>query len=163
LIADITTYAQYNSLIEVLRTKHGFAHDINGPLCRFKVQGVTVDVMPTNEKVLNFSNKWYQEAMANPLRYVLPSQKTIKLVSAPVFLCTKMEAFLDRGKNDYFGSADLEDIITLIMGRQSLLSECRGASTEIKQYLSERFSSLLHTQNFLDSLEVCCHWALGTF
>jgi len=40
----------------------GFENDIESNiLCRYKVQGIIVDVMPTGENVLGFSNKWYPE------------------------------------------------------------------------------------------------------
>jgi hypothetical protein len=38
------------------------------------------------------------------------------LITAPFFLGTKMEAFYDRGENDYHMSHDLEDFIALWRG-----------------------------------------------
>lgn len=105
LVVDIETYREYQDLVEKLRRFHGFEHVINGPLCRFSVQGVTVDVMPTEESVLRFCNKWYGAVVEHATRMRLPSGVTIRVVSAPVFLCTKLEAFADRGKDDYFGSS----------------------------------------------------------
>lgn len=153
LVADIDTYGQYARLIDLLRNKHGFSHDMNGPLCRFTVRGVTVDVMPSSEEVLRFANKWYKHAVASWIPYTLPTGDVIKLISPPVFLCTKLEAFADRGKDDYCGSDDLEDIITLVDGRDSLVAECKASPADLISYLSRSLQRLLHQQQFLDSLE----------
>lgn len=40
----------------------------------------------------------------------------IRLVSAPYFLGTKLEAFLGRGDGDFMGSHDLEDVVSLLDG-----------------------------------------------
>jgi hypothetical protein len=35
------------------------------PICRWVVEDVKVDVMPTDEDILGFSNKWYSQAIEN--------------------------------------------------------------------------------------------------
>jgi len=49
----------------------------------------------------------------------------IRIASAPHFLATKVEAFLGRGNNDFMGSADMEDIITIIDGRTEIIQEIK--------------------------------------
>ena len=39
------------------------------------------------------------------------------MVTAPYFMATKIEAFYGRGGDDFLGSHDMEDIITVIDGR----------------------------------------------
>jgi predicted nucleotidyltransferase len=153
LVADVSTYSQYNALIKSLRTQHGFKHDIDGPICRFIVNGVTVDILPTDENVLQFSNRWYKHATESSIPFILPSGIAIKLISPAVFLATKLEAFEDRGKNDYYGSHDLEDIITLIDARDDILAEYSAARGDIRSYLSNSFKRLLQKEDFVDSLE----------
>ncbi len=153
LVSDVSTYGQYAELTALLRDQHGFQHDMNGPLCRFTVRGVTVDVMPTNEEVIRFANKWYKHVVAKPIHYALSENITIQLVAPSVLLCTKLEAFADRGNNDYYGSHDLEDVITLIDARDSILTECQSAPVEIRGYLSDTFTRLIEHSEFLDSLE----------
>jgi predicted nucleotidyltransferase len=153
LIVNADTYGAYNQLIDVLRKEHEFKHDINGPICRFIVRGITVDLMPTDEKVLSFSNRWYKQALSDYIQYSLPNNLKIKVISAPVFLCTKLEAFLNRGGNDFYGSHDLEDIISIIAFRSKIIAECSLSSTVVKTYLSFSFNRLMKEQNFLDVLE----------
>ena len=45
------------------------------------------------------------------------------MITAPYFLATKIEAFESRGEGDFYGSHDLEEIITLLDGREFLFDE----------------------------------------
>jgi hypothetical protein len=47
----------------------------------------------------------------------------VKLVSPVAFLATKHVAFVDRGKEDYFGSQDLEDFVAVVDGRRDIVAE----------------------------------------
>ena len=49
----------------------------------------------------------------------------IRIVTAPYFLATKLEAFKGRGKGDFLGSHDLEDFVSVVDGREALLLEIR--------------------------------------
>jgi len=59
-IAEITSYAEYTTFSERLRAL-GFSEDIRegAPLCRWVKKTTILDVMPLDEKVLGFSNRWY--------------------------------------------------------------------------------------------------------
>lgn len=71
-------------------------------------------------------------------RVQLEEDLTIRVVTPAPFLGTKLEAFKGRGKNDYLGSHDLEDVITVIDGRPLLLDEVRHAPRELKSYICQR-------------------------
>jgi len=64
-IVGIASYAEYASFGQRLRGI-AFGEDIGdgAPLCRWKHGAVILDVMPLDEKILGFSNRWYTEAMA---------------------------------------------------------------------------------------------------
>ncbi|MBX9950171.1 MAG: hypothetical protein K2Y39_13470 [Candidatus Obscuribacterales bacterium] len=96
VIVGITRYFDYASLQEQLR-KIGFKHDMNGPNCRFILDGLKVGVMPSEGKVLGFTNRWYDFALASANVYLMPDGTSIKLISAPAFVATKLEAFHARG------------------------------------------------------------------
>ena len=72
--------------------------------------------------------------------------------TAPYFLGTKIEAFRGRGHADYFGSHDLEDFITVIDGRPSLLQEVREFAPELRRFLADAVRGLLSVSRFLDAL-----------
>lgn len=59
----------------------------------------------------------------------------IKLITAPCFLATKLEAFDDKereGNGDVFVSRDFGDVIRVIDGRQTLIKEVLTTSDELK-------------------------------
>lgn len=132
----------------------GFVRDLSAdaPICRWRVGAVAVDVMPTLEDILGFSNRWYPLALASAGTTSLPSGTDIRLIPAPVFIATKLEAFKGRGAQDYLFSHDLGDAISVIDGRESLLDECRSSPIELRSYLAASWEGLLKTPAFLEAL-----------
>jgi hypothetical protein len=122
------------------------------PICRWLVDDVEVDVMPTEASILGFSNQWYEKALNWAEPYILPGGTRIGLVTAPYFLATKIEAFRDRGHNDYLASEDLEDIIVVIDGREALLAEIGNAPDDLKSYLAGAFREFLKNNDFVESV-----------
>ena len=82
----------------------------------------------------------------------IPTGDTIRLIRAPVFLGTKLEAFGDRGAGDFLASHDLEDVLTIADGREELVAETRDAPAELRHYLADRFSALLGTAGFIQAI-----------
>ena len=108
--------------------------------------------MPLDEKTLGFSNRWYRAAMEASVTYGLADDLEIRVVAAPFFLATKLEAFKGRGQGDFFGSRDLEDLVTVVDGRASLIEEVQGANPDLRAYLRDELSNLLASQEFQDAL-----------
>lgn len=108
--------------------------------------------MPMEKSVLGFANRWYPLAVASAQPFALPSGKVIKLITAPVFVATKLEAFADRGKGDFLFSHDLGDIIAIVDGRDSLLEECRQVDAALKAYLQIKFAELMNHPSFRQAL-----------
>lgn len=80
---------------------------IGVPICRKIYKGVTVDVMPTDESILGFTNKWYTDGITKPEMAVLPSGRKISILSFPYFIASKIEAYKHRGNDDYIFSHDI--------------------------------------------------------
>jgi hypothetical protein len=108
--------------------------------------------MPTDKGVLGFSNKWYKDALANAVNTKINNSVSINVISAPYFLATKIEAFKDRGKQDFLLSHDLEDIISLIDGRPEIIDDVSSSTNDLKQYLSLEFSAFIHNNQFTEAL-----------
>src|SRR5690606_32971347 len=77
---------------------------------------LAVDFMPTDSKILGFSNKWYKDGIRNRVEFTLPSGTKIYALSLSYFLATKLEAYFSPGVNDPRISQDLEDIANVIDG-----------------------------------------------
>ena len=82
-IAEITSYAEYAAFGDRLRAL-GFREDTSegAPLCRWVHRGTILDVMPLDEKVLGFSNRWYQAAMKSAVTRRLADDIEIRVVTA---------------------------------------------------------------------------------
>jgi predicted nucleotidyltransferase len=153
VIIDIATRTEYYRLEADLRSK-GFRNDMSedAPSCRWLINGIEVDVMPTQEDILGFSNRWYLPAIENANYVELENELVIKLVTPPYFLATKIEAFKGRGKGDYMASHDMEDIITVLDGRREIVDEIKSSSDELKTFVSTTFRRFLTDRNFLDAV-----------
>jgi hypothetical protein len=113
------------------------------------VETVRVDVMPTEGGVLGFRNRWYPEAMAHPLRWTVRGQ-ALRIIDAPHFCATKLDAFADRGQGDFYHH-DLEDLVAVLDGREELLAELEAAPS-VRRYVAEQVDVLLKTPAFLEAL-----------
>ena len=157
-IVQVVSHADYYKLSEKLRAL-GFKEDVSddAPLCRWVTDKVILDVMPTDTQILGFGNKWYAPAAAKAEVIPLPSGKKIRMVPAPYFLITKLEAFDGRGNGDYLMSHDIEDIIAVLDGRPEIVNEVRQSELELAKELSERFQNLLRESRFLDAVSGHMH------
>lgn len=100
ILVEVAHYSGYAVVEEKLRAK-GFINDVESRvLCRYKVKGITVDVMPTAEDILGFSNRWYKPAFESAVQVTVDADYNISIFSAPYFLASKLEAFKHRGRND---------------------------------------------------------------
>lgn len=153
VIAEIITYADYIAFSERLREAH-FTEDAGEkPLtCRWHNGALTLDVLALNEEVLGFTNIWYEPALRHAFTITLPNGQSIRVITAPFFLGTKMEAFRGRGKMDFQASHDLEDFVAVIEGRNTLLQEIAESPQELRHYLAEAARTLLAEPRFLDVL-----------
>jgi hypothetical protein len=152
LIVDVTSRADYAELETELRAA-GFKNDCSrdAPICRWLFGDVKVDVMPADPALLGFGNRWYAQAIAHAETRKVGKWR-IRVVSAPFFLATKLEAFAGRGAGDFRASHDIEDLIALIDGRPELLDEARAAAPELQVYFAEELGELLDEPKFLDAL-----------
>jgi len=108
--------------------------------------------MPITEGVLNFTNSWYESAVQESVAIKLPNGTPIRLVTAPYFIATKLEAFYGRGQGQFHSSHDIEDIVNLIDGRDSVAQEIREQQGNVQSYLREEIESLLSNPDFLEAV-----------
>ncbi len=155
-VVELDTRTNYYKFEEKLRQK-GFKNDIrkDAPICRWIFKDITVDAMPTDEKIIGFSNIWYSEGIRNPIWVTLPHTKdcSIALFSHPYFLASKLEAFKARGNKDYIGSPDLEDILTVLDGTIDF-EKLRSGSQNVKTYLRNNFKKFLADPYFLEIISI---------
>jgi hypothetical protein len=130
-IAEITSYTQYTEFGDRMR-RLGFSEDTSegAPVCRWVQGGMILDVMPLDERILGFSNRWYKAAMEASVTKKLRDDLEIRIVTTPYFVATELEAFKERGREDFLRSHGLEDIVSVVDGRETLNAEVRAAGAD---------------------------------
>tara|TARA_R110002110_G_C13469307_1_gene719837 strand:- start:6563 stop:7276 length:714 start_codon:yes stop_codon:yes gene_type:complete len=150
-IVEILNLADYHVFSKKLRAL-GFKES-QELTCRWSVDNIIVDCMPTDESVLGFTNRWYGEAIRHADSIRLDGSIDVKVISAPYFIATKLEAFSGRGQSDYLGSHDLEDLICIIDGNKEIAQKVINAKPpSLVAYIKEKFSYLLNQSDFIESL-----------
>lgn len=150
VICDVTSYVQYQALAERLRDR-GLEEAIDEPvICRWRHRetGLAIDVMPTSEEVLGFSNPWYELGIATAVEQMLRSGRRIRAVAPPVVIATKLAAWRGRGASDVLMSLDVHDIVVLIDGRPDLVDELAVQQAELRAYVAAELASLREIDYF---------------
>jgi hypothetical protein len=143
-IVDMAMPAYYQ-LGQRLRAR-GFREDSSGGvICRWVLhQGgepISLDIVPTDAKVLGFSTRWYPEAFARAERVLLASGRSVSLVPPLYLVATKLEAFKDRGEGDFLASHDLEDAISVLASSNPLREQIQQDQTPVCEAIREDLRS----------------------
>ena len=150
VICDVTSYAGYQSLAEQLRQR-GLREAMDEPvICRWRDpdSGLAIDVMPTAEEVLGFSNPWYALGIETAVERTLASGRTIRAVAPAVTVATKLAAWRGRGGNDVLPSLDVHDTIVLVNGRPGLVEELTDQADRLRRYVATELANLREDSYF---------------
>lgn len=156
VVVEVASRTAYYRFEERLRERGFLEAPEEEVICRWKHREgkIILDVMPTDEGILGFSNPWYLPAMRHAQSLEVGGL-TLRVISAPFFLGTKVEAFNSpdrKGGGDFMASHDLEDIITVLDGRPEVVEEVRHAPENLRAFLSKVFTAWLDLDDFLDGL-----------
>ena len=145
--ADVKKYQQAESQLRKL----GF-QPVPDVRCRYKKGDLIIDLMPIDARILGFTNKWYGEGIKNAETKKI-GDRTFRILQLKYFFATKIEAFLHRGNGDFYGSKDMDDIITVLAGRPGVIGEFEEIGGDVGKYLRERFSEFLESTDFLQAID----------
>lgn len=153
IIVEVASIVGYHKL-EITLRELGFFQKIqeDDPICRWYINDFMVDVMPTDENILGFSNRWYLPAVKSSVTIELEPNLEIKIATAPYFLGTKLDAFFGRGRGDYLASHDMEDIINFINGRAEVIEDIKNSEPDLKDFIIKSFKQFLEDEFFLEAL-----------
>jgi len=154
VIIELLSHTRYSEVEERMRALK-FDHDMTpgAPKCRWLLGGkLIVDIMPTDGAGLGLNTQWFTEALASASERVIREGVRLRLISPPAFIALKLAAFRDRGKEDYYGSHDLEDLLTVIDGRDAIVNELAGASVALRSYVRDELRSLSAVRDFRDAV-----------
>lgn len=157
-IVSTASRSQYQKIEEQLY-KRGFSNagftEANSPICRYKFADLILDVMPSDEAALGFTNRWFKFALQAPIDASLPSGQKIRLPSWACFFAIKLEAMIGRGGDDLRSSQDLEDIIVLLDGATNSVEQIGQAPEAVRSFVIETIRQLLHSADFRECVEAC--------
>jgi predicted nucleotidyltransferase len=146
IIVSVSTRSAYDKIEAQLRAL-GFEPDRRqgAPICRtVSRDGLVLDTMPLDQSILGFSNSWYPYAIESATNTLLEPELTIRAISAPAFLATKWEAFASRGNNDPLMSRDLEDIVMVVSGRESIVDEVQLCRQDVRSFISANAADFMN-------------------
>ena len=153
LILNVIGYPEWTRLQEKLR-EMGFVESMDdGPICRMNLGELKVDFMPIDPSILGFSNKWYEVALETAENYSIGEGIVIRILTPPLFIATKFEAYIGRGNNDLLASNDIEDILNLFDGREELVLEIQQADDAIQTYVARQLEALRKDEYFQYTVE----------
>lgn len=152
VIVEVLTSQRYSDIEAQLRSA-GFNHDTRdgAPMCRWTWEGLTVDIMPIDGSFLGLNTSWFPEALASATLRRFGSLE-IRIISPVAFLATKLAAFADRGRGDFYASHDLEDLITVIDGRGAIVAEVDSAPATLRDFVAASIRDLYANFYFREAL-----------
>lgn len=153
VVVRVASLAEYSTKLRTFLLEREFKEltEEGAPICAWSVAGIRVDVMPTKEGVLGFSNRWLGDAFERPATTVLDGHR-LRHASGPYFLALKLEAFHSRGNGDYHASDDMEDLLLVVDGRPELGDEVARASGPVRHFIGESVREMLQSDRFLHAL-----------
>lgn len=128
--------------------------------CRYRIRGTGIDVDVLSPQGMNVGgvNPWFETAAQKAATYALTEGKSIRAVTPPYFLATKLVAFENRGP-DAQSSKDAEDIVALAVEVADLVEQVEAAG--IRSQVRELWSRVLNKYSLrLTNLADLLDWHL---
>lgn len=145
VVIDVVNLGEYSETLREQLMALGLQEDPRegAPICRWLLDDIIVDIMPTRGEILGFTAEWYPLAYETATPLALPDGTIIRLVTPACFLATKLAAFGDRGRRNPIASHDLEDIIAVIEGRPEIIADVAAASIDLRAAIAAGLEGLL--------------------
>ncbi len=153
VLVNAPTRRSYTKLESELR-RIGFKNDTreNAPICRYVFNEIVVDIMPTTQDVLGWASTWLENALASSETHRFHGH-SIRVLTPPYFLATKIEAFEGRGHGEFLASQDMEDIICLVNGRPEIVAEVVGTFRPLRHFISLKVQRWMAIQDFANAID----------
>lgn len=152
VVIEISSKIDYQKLSEKLLSMKFTPDSSKGaPICRWKYLGLTVDIMPIDEDILGFSNRFYKDGFTHKQSVTLPDGQEIFVFSLGYFLASKLEAYFGRGADDPRFSSDLEDIVTVLSDATNF--ETITDELELKSYFNQTLKKLFTEADTVEAIK----------
>jgi hypothetical protein len=152
---DITLEIANVGQLEVLRealVDRGFIQSAEDDvICRFRYEGIKVDVMSTTEVGWAPANPWFEPGFKVSDKVVIEDVE-IRILPLSYFLATKFSAFVSRGGNDPRMSHDFEDIVYLLNYTTNFREQILKSDVEVRGFLKEAFQKILDSRRMQEAI-----------
>lgn len=140
---EITSQGELENLRQELARKNFIQSAEDTVMCRFRYEGIPVDVMATEEIGWAPANRWFRPGFEHLQTLELEPGLEVRILPIAYFLASKFEAYNDRGASDPRTSKDFEDVVYVLDNHTDMVNEIIMAPGEVKAFLIERFNELL--------------------
>ena len=160
VVVAATNYSEFMRVENLLR-EHKLINDTerdaspfeNRLAFRWWLGDLCIDILSTHDVRFGNDVRWLGSNLEYSYPYIFRDGTRIQLADAPAFIATKLDAFFERGKSDFFESRDLEDILTVIDGRSTLENEFVECDHALREYLRTEFRRFLENRDYLAAVE----------
>ena len=139
---NLANYAEWATMQERLADLEFYPDPQGQSICSYKFHNISIDIMPAEDSSMGISNTWYKPGFNHLQVIPLPDGTEINILPSPYFLATKLEAFKDRGHNDFYGSHDFEDIIYLLDNRTTIVAEIQESDKDVQEYIKTELTTI---------------------
>lgn len=139
---NLANYSEWAQMQERLAELSFYPDPQGQSICSYKYKEIAIDIMPADDSSIGVSNTWYKPGFKKLQKIELPEEVSINILPPPYFLATKLEAFKDRGKNDFYGSHDYEDIIYFLDNRTVIVDEILAADDDVKEFIKQELTAI---------------------
>lgn len=147
-VIELTQIGFHKFEEELNRLGSTYSAEKEEPICRWILNNVKIDFIPTEGNILGFFNKWHKKGVEVAVDYKISEHRSIKIFPVAVFIASKIEAFKHRGNNDYRTSHDIEDVIAVLNGNSNILESIASSDKDVKDYLKSNFSQIMASPYF---------------
>ena len=153
-VTVLASRIEYDKIQAKIRGK-GFTNDTSqdAPMFRWIYKDIKVDIMPPDESIIGFSNKWYSEGIKYKIQKKLPDNLKIYVFRLEYFLSTKFDAHNVRGGTDLRQSKDFEDIVFILDNYPDVYKHILQSQKSVKHYLKKQSALLLKDLNLTEGIE----------
>ena len=123
----------------------------NDVICRFRYEGIKVDVMSTKAVGWAPANPWFSPGFAKREIIDIRDQK-VQILPLPYFLASKFSAYNDRGARDPRTSHDFEDIVYVLDNRTDIVEQFALIPDDVRPYLEEQFQKILDDKDMQEAI-----------
>lgn len=155
---EITSVGKLEALRQSLEEKGFRQSEQDDVICRFRYRGIKVDIMGIREVGWAPANAWFEPGFDH-LQELDIDGISIKILSLPYFLASKIAAFHGRAK-DPRTSHDWEDITYILDNRKELAEELLAAPEEVLEFLTGEFKNMLDDSSLTEAIQANLEYAI---